>query len=63
MKKAMTVPEFSEQMSISTVSVYRLIKSGEIPSLRLGGRVLIPISAVEKMLDGALRNINQKGVV
>jgi len=38
----LTVKEVQAQMRISKAGVYNLINSGQIPLLRIGGRLLIP---------------------
>jgi len=38
----LTVKEVQAQMRISKAGVYDLINSGQIPLLRIGGRLLIP---------------------
>ena len=31
---------------------YEAVERGEIPTVRIGGRILVPLSALEKMLTG-----------
>ena len=45
-----TVEEASEILRISRNGAYEAVKRGEIPSIRIGRRVLIPRVALEKML-------------
>lgn len=45
------VPEACEVLGLSRPSVYAAIKNGEIASFRLGGRVLIPTSAIKALVD------------
>jgi excisionase family DNA binding protein len=61
-----TVPEVSEIMGQPTCSVeeaakvlhigrtqaYRAVKAGQIRSIRIGKRVLVPTSAIWQLLDG-----------
>ena len=45
-----TVEEAAEILRISRNGAYEAVKRGEIPSIRIGRRVLIPRIALEKML-------------
>lgn len=45
-----TVDEVSKLLKLSRTSCYEAIKRGDIPSLRIGKRILIPRHAFEKML-------------
>lgn len=53
MKITYTVTEVAELLGISRSSAYRCVRRGEIPSLTLGRRVVIPRRAFEALLDGA----------
>ncbi len=48
----MTVEEAAEFLRISRNSAYDAVKRGDIPSIRIGRRVLVPRIAFEKMLSG-----------
>lgn len=45
-------------LGISKQLCYRLVHEGQIPSVRLGRRILIPLAALNEMLDE-----NRRGVV
>jgi excisionase family DNA binding protein len=42
----LTVAEVAEMMRVSTMTVYRLVHSGELPAVRFGRSYRIPESAV-----------------
>jgi excisionase family DNA binding protein len=46
----MTVDEAAKALGIGRTQAYRAVQSGEIPSIRIGRRYLIPRAALEKML-------------
>ena len=54
----LTVEETAELLRISRSSAYEGIASGEIPSVRIGRRILIPRVAIERMLNEAGRKID-----
>jgi excisionase family DNA binding protein len=49
----MTVEEAGAALGISRALAYELVAQGEIPSLRLGRRIVVPRRALEAMVDGA----------
>ena len=50
-KLTLTVTEASRVLGISRGLVYSMVKTGELPSIRFGKRVLIPRRALEKLLE------------
>ena len=51
-KLTMTVPEAAALLGIGKNAAYEAVRKGEIPSLRIGKRVLIPIAALDAKLAG-----------
>lgn len=47
----LTVAEVAEIMRVSTMTVYRLVKSGELPAVRFGRSYRIPESAVAAAVE------------
>ncbi|HUS41591.1 MAG TPA: helix-turn-helix domain-containing protein [Ilumatobacteraceae bacterium] len=47
----MTVTQAATVLGISRTSAYECVRRGEIPSLRLGGRIIVPTQAVEELLN------------
>ena len=48
--RLLTVAEVADMMRVSTMTVYRLVKSGELPAIRFGRSYRIPESAVADIL-------------
>lgn len=48
-----TVPEFCKRLggAIYIDTLYRLIKQGDLPHVKLGGRILIPQDALDRMME------------
>jgi excisionase family DNA binding protein len=46
----MTVEEVAAALRLSRASAYRAISRGEIPSIRLGRRLVVPTAALRDML-------------
>ena len=49
-RRTYTVPEVAEMLGISRSTAYECVRRGEIPSLKLAGRVVIPRMAFEAFL-------------
>jgi excisionase family DNA binding protein len=47
----LTVGEVAHHLGISRATAYKAIRDGEIPSIRIGVRYLIPKIAFEKMIN------------
>ncbi|MBM3767960.1 MAG: helix-turn-helix domain-containing protein [Acidobacteria bacterium] len=52
-RKTYTVREVSRILGIGRNTAYEAVKTGDIPSVTIGRRVLIPHCAVERLLTGA----------
>jgi excisionase family DNA binding protein len=46
----MTVTEAAQRLGISRALAYELVGRGVLPSLRLGRRIVIPITALDALL-------------
>ncbi len=46
----MSVDEAAAILGIGRNAAYEAVRRGEIPSLRIGGRILVPKAAFQKML-------------
>jgi excisionase family DNA binding protein len=47
-----SVPEAGERLGIGRNSAYEAARRGEIPTIRIGGRVLVPRAQFERLLNG-----------
>lgn len=46
----LTVGEVASILRIGKISAYQAVERGEVPSIRIGRRILIPRMALEKLL-------------
>jgi excisionase family DNA binding protein len=46
----LTVAEVAEMMRVSTMTIYRMVKAGELPAVRFGRSYRIPQADVEALL-------------
>jgi len=51
-----TVEEAAQAPGIGRASAYEAVRVKQIPSVRIGKRILVPRSALEHMLDDARRD-------
>lgn len=49
-KTVVSVPEMAKIFEISRCLAYDLVKTGKIPAIRLGNRIVIPTENIEKIL-------------
>lgn len=47
-----TVTEAAELLGISRGMAYECVRTGELPSVRLGGRILVPRQRLDELLAG-----------
>ena len=52
---AYSVPESGELLGISRASAYQAVRTGQIPSIRVGRRILVPREQFDKLLRGESR--------
>jgi excisionase family DNA binding protein len=51
--KTVTVQELAQLLGISRNHAFRSVQRGEIPSFRIGRRLLIPVSFLDAVLDAS----------
>ena len=49
----LSVEEARKQLGLSRGLMYEAIRRGQIPSIRIGRRILIPRAGLERLLEGA----------
>ena len=49
----LSVPEAAQLLGLSINHAWRLVQTGELPSLRLGRRVLVPRAALVDLVERA----------
>ena len=54
-KLTMTVDEAALALGLSRNSCYQAVETGDIPSIRVGKRILIPRYALERLLSGIVQ--------
>ena len=58
----LTVQEVADTMRVSSMTVYRMVHSGEIPAIRFGRSFRIPESALSQLMGQVDQgSINQAG--
>ena len=49
-RKTLTVPEAARTLGIGRSAAYEAARTGEIPTIRIGKRILVPVAALERLL-------------
>ena len=60
--KFMTMDEVAETLSVSRITIHRLINKGEIQSLKVGRAVRIPEESLKEYVDRNLKGDNGEQV-
>ena len=50
-KEYFSVKEFKDRLGVSSNLIYEQLRRGALPSVRLGGRILIPADALQQMME------------
>jgi excisionase family DNA binding protein len=49
-RNTLTVEQVAPVLGIGRSAAYEGVRSGDIPSIRIGGRILIPVAALRRLL-------------
>ena len=52
-RSTFSIPETAKIIGVSSWRAYQWARAGEIPTVRIGGRVFVPRRALEQLLDVA----------
>ena len=55
-----SIPEAAQALGIGRNSAYEAAARGEIPTVRIGARLLVPTRALDALLDGAVEAWRQR---
>lgn len=60
LSKVVTVEEAGQWLGIGRSAAYDAIERNELPHIRIGRRIVVPIRALERMLDVSSRESNNE---
>jgi len=60
-KQTYTVPQAGEVLGIGRSAAYQGVHTGEIPSIKIGNRIVIPKAALDRMLNEAGKSTSDTG--
>ena len=49
-RKTLSIPEAARVLGIGRSAAYQAARAGELPTIRIGRRVLVPVVALERVL-------------
>jgi excisionase family DNA binding protein len=52
-QRTMSVAKAAVVLGISRTTAYECVRTGDLPALRLGGRIVVPTQAIDDLLKGA----------
>ena len=50
-REYLSVKDFKDRLGVSRNLIYEQVRKGVLPSVRLGGRILIPVDALELLMQ------------
>lgn len=60
-RQTLTVPEAGKVLGIGRSAAYEAARTGEIPTIRIGRRILVPAMALDRLLaEGSIRTAQQE---
>ena len=59
-KPTLTVDETANLLGISRGLAFQAVARGDIPSIRIGRRILVPAARLQALLDGATASRDQR---
>ena len=54
-RRALSIKETADTLGLSRSTAYRLIAEGKLATLKIGGRRLVPVAAIDVLLNLASR--------
>ena len=51
-RKTLTVEEAAKELGLGKNAAYEGVRTGQIPSVRIGRRILVPRVALDRLLNG-----------
>jgi excisionase family DNA binding protein len=51
-RRVATIDEVAKILRLSRIGAYAAAKRGDIPTIKIGRRILVPLAALERLLDG-----------
>jgi excisionase family DNA binding protein len=60
-RQVYTVDEAGVKLGLARNSAYEAVKRGEIPSIRIGRRILVPKAAFDEMVEGRKLTLSTEG--
>jgi excisionase family DNA binding protein len=52
-KKTLSIPEVGKALGIGRSAAYEAARSGQLPTIKIGRRILVPLVALERLLERA----------
>ena len=49
-KKTLSIPEAGKALGICRSAAYEAARTGQLPTIKIGKRILVPVVALERML-------------
>jgi excisionase family DNA binding protein len=54
-RRALSIREAARSCGLSLATLYRLLKDGKLRTIKVGARRLVPVAAIDALLDGGAK--------
>jgi excisionase family DNA binding protein len=54
-RRALSIKEAAKSSGLSRATLYRLIQSGKLATIKIGARRLVPVGAIDSLLSGDVK--------
>ena len=54
-RRALSIEETAKTCGLSRATLYRLISDGKLTTLKIGARRLVPVGAIDALLNGSAK--------
>jgi excisionase family DNA binding protein len=62
-RKLLTIGEVCERTGLGRTLVYRLVSTGELPSIKVGRTRRVPVAALDAFIGEQLTNTSEEGAI
>jgi excisionase family DNA binding protein len=54
-RRVLSIQEAARTCGLSRATLYRLLKDGKLTTVKIGGRRLVPVGAIDALLNGGAK--------
>lgn len=59
-RKTLSIPEAGKALGVGRSAAYEAARTGQLPTIKIGKRILVPIAALERLLEEAEQSFESR---